>query len=239
MTNNGNFLNTDNIYNNKEYLLKNVNWHQEDSPYKFSLVQKILKRNNIIFNNCADIGCGAGYITELLAKDYLGSNFFGFDHSTDAKKFWNKRTKLKNLIYTNRDIKKYEKVFDLIICLDVFEHVEDYFGFLKDLKKSSNRFIFNIPLDMSVMKIVTNGIKLAREEVGHLHYFNEYTALETLKDCGYNIKDSFLSPAFLSILPRNRRQLAVLPFRLLTLAFGKSFGARIFGGQSLVVYAEK
>jgi len=239
MTNNGNFLKTDNIYNNKEYLLKNVNWHQEDSPYKFSLVQKILKRNNIIFNNCADIGCGAGYITELLAKDYLRSNFFGFDHSTDAKKFWNKRTKLKNLIYTNRDIKKYEKAFDLIICLDVFEHVEDYFGFLKDLKISSNRFIFNIPLDMSVMKIVTNGIKLAREEVGHLHYFNEYTALETLKDCGYNIKDSFLSPSFLSILPRNRRQLAVFPFRLLTLAFGKSFAARIFGGQSLVVYAEK
>ena len=239
MTNNGNFLKKDNIYNNEEYLLKNVNWHQEDSPYKFSLVQKILKRNNIIFNNCADIGCGAGYITELLAKDYLGSNFFGFDHSKDAKKFWNKRTKLKNLIYTNRDINKYEKAFDLIICLDVFEHVEDYFGFLKDLKISSNRFIFNIPLDMSVMKIITNGIKLAREEVGHLHYFNEYTALETLKDCGYNIKDSFLSPAFLYILPRNRRQLAVLPLRFLTLAFGKSFGARIFGGQSLVVYAEK
>jgi len=229
----------DNIYNNEEYLSNNPDWHQKDSPYKFSLIQEIFKRNNIIFDNCADIGCGAGYVTELLAKNYLESKFVGFDHSADAKIFWKKRTKLKNLIYTNRDIKKYEKEFDLIICLDVFEHVEDYFGFLKELKTSSNRFIFNIPLDMSVMKIVTNGIKLAREEVGHLHYFNEYTALETLKDCGYIIKDSFLSPSFLSILPRNRRQLAVLPFRLLTLAFGKSFGARVFGGQSLVVYAEK
>ena len=53
------------------------------------------------------------------------------------------------------------------------------------------------------------------------------------------IKDSFLSPAFLATLPRNGRQLAVLPFRLLTLAFGKSFASKVFGGQSLVVYAEK
>ncbi len=227
------------IYNNNQYLKNNANWHQEDSPYKFSIVKKMLKQNNITLSNCADIGCGAGFITELLAKEYLETEFIGFDQSTDVQKFWKKRSKFKNLIFTNKDIRKCNKIFDLIICLDVFEHVEDYFGFLKDLQKSSNRFIFNIPLDMNVMKILTNGIKLARTEVGHLHYFSEYTAIETLKDCGYIIKDSFLSPAFLSILPRNRRQLAVLPFRLLTLALGKSFSSRVFGGQSLVVYAEK
>ena len=235
----GDLLQIGDIYNNKEYLSKNVNWHQEDSPYKFSLVQKICKRNNLIFSNCADIGCGAGFVTELLAKEYPEASFTGFDLSKDANKFWKKRTKMKNLKFTNSNINKYNKRFDLIICLDVFEHIEDYFGFLKELQKSSNRFIFNIPLDMNVMKILTNGIKLARIEVGHLHYFSEYTAIETLKDCGYIIKDSFLSSAFLSILPRNGRQLAVLPFRFLTLAFGKSFGSKVFGGQSLVVYAEK
>jgi hypothetical protein len=91
---------------------------------------------------------------------------------------------------------------------------------------------------MNVMKVLTNGIKYPRTEVGHLHYFSEYTVLETLKDCGFTIKDSFLSTAFLSIPPRNIGQLAVLPFRLTTLALGKSIGSRIFGGQSLVVYAE-
>ena len=229
----------DNIYNNEKYLSNNPDWHQKDSPYKFSLIQKIIKRNNIIFDNCADIGCGAGYVTEFLAKNYLESKFVGFDNSSDAKNFWKNRTKLKNLIYKNRNIKKNDKSFDIIICLDVFEHVEDYFCFLKNLKISGDKFIFNIPLDMSVMKLLTNGIKLARTEVGHLHYFSEYTAIQTLKDCGYNIKDSFLAPAFVHTMPRNLRQLAVLPFRFLTLAFGKSWGAKIFGGQSLVVFAEK
>ena len=59
-----------------------------------------------------------------------------------------------------------------------------------------------------------------------------------LKDCGFKVIDSFLSTSFLSVPPRNIRQLTVLPIRLVTLIFGKSFSAKIFGGQSLVVYAE-
>jgi hypothetical protein len=125
-----------------------------------------------------------------------------------------------------------------VICLDVFEHVEDYYSFLKSLKNKGEKFIFNIPLDMNVTKILTSGIKYAREEVGHLHYFNQYTAIETLKDCGYNIKSTNLSVAFLKITPRNIRQAAILPIRLLSLLLGKNFAAKIFGGVSLVVYAE-
>ena len=90
---------------------------------------------------------------------------------------------------------------------------------------------------MNVMKVITNGIKLARTEVKYLHYFNEYTALETLKDCGFKVIDSFLSIAFFSSTSKYT-SIAVLPLRLFTLIFGKSFGAKIFGGQSLVVYAE-
>ena len=127
----------------------------------------------------------------------------------------------------------------MVICLDVFEHVEDYYLFLRKVRRIGKNFIFNIPLDMNVMKILVNGIKRAREELGHLHYFNEYTALETLKDCGFTIKDSFLSKGFLSTAPRNIRQLLVLPFRIATLALGNSIGTRIFGGQSLVVYVER
>ena len=38
----------------------------------------------------------------------------------------------------------------------------------------SQYIIFNIPLDMNIVKLLTNGLKLARDEVGHLHYFNYY-----------------------------------------------------------------
>jgi hypothetical protein len=92
---------------------------------------------------------------------------------------------------------------------------------------------------MSAMKVLTSGIRYAREEVGHLHYFSQYSAIETLKDCGFIIKSSYLSVAFLKIPPRNIRQLMILPIRLCSLVFGKAFAAKVFGGISLVVYAEK
>jgi SAM-dependent methyltransferase len=226
------------IYKNELYLKNNINWHQEDSSYKASFVKKSLKRNNISFRTCVDIGCGAGLVTELLAKEYPNSKFKGCDFSPDAALFWDQRTKLDNLEFSNADVTSRSDLHDLIICLDVFEHVEDYYLFLRSIRSVGINFIFNIPLDMNVMKVLLNGIKYTREEVGHLHYFNEYTALETLKDCGFRIKDSFLSTAFLSTPPRNLRQGLVLPFRIATLTLGKSIGARLFGGQSLVVYVE-
>jgi hypothetical protein len=115
--------------------------------------------------------------------------------------------------------------------------VEDYFGFLRNLRTKGKTFVFNVPLDMNVMKIVTPGIKFAREEVGHLHYFNRYTALRTIEDTGYRIRDWYLSPGFTSTMPRNIRQAAILPIRLLSLMFGKRFASTVFGGISLVVTA--
>jgi ubiquinone/menaquinone biosynthesis C-methylase UbiE len=229
----------DSIYTNEIYLQNNSNWHQEDSPYKASFVKKSIKRNNISFRTCADIGCGAGLVTELLAKEYPNSKFKGCDFSNDAAVFWEQRTKSDNLEFSNADITTESGQYDLVICLDVFEHIEDYYSFLRSVRGVGKKFIFNIPLDMNVMKVLINGIEYARKEVGHLHYFSEYTALETLRDCGFKINDSFLSTAYLSTAPRSIRQLLVLPFRLASLALGKSLGARIFGGQSLVVYAER
>ena len=227
-----------NIYDNEEYLDKNINWHQEDSPYKSSFVKRIIEKNNLTFHTCLDLGCGAGLVTECLAREFPEKNFIGNDFSADAKRFWKKRMQLSNLSFSNNDLFSSKEIYDLVVCLDVFEHIEDYYSFLRKIRNFGENFIFNVPLDMNVMKVLTNGIQYTREEVGHLHYFNEYTALETLKDCGYEIVDNFLSTSFLSIPPRNKKQLAVLPFRLLTLCFGKSFASRLFGGQSLVILAK-
>lgn len=226
------------MYNDGQYLENNKAWGAEDSPYKASLVIDCITQNGIGFATCADVGCGAGLVTEILAEKYSDAAFTGYEPSQDAQRFWNDRKRLANLSYTNRNIFEEERPADLVLCLDVFEHVEDYFGFLRALRNKGKSFIFNIPLDMNLMKILTPGIRYAREEVGHLHYFSEYTALQTLRDCGYKIRGHRLSVAYLATMPRNIRQWLVLPFRLITIAFGKSLAARVFGGISLVVYAQ-
>ena len=165
-----------------------------------------------------------------MSEKYPDKLFQGIDVSKDASKFW-QEGKNGNLKFSGDS----NDFFDLAICLDVFEHVEDYMGFLKNIKSKAKIFIFNIPLDMSVIKLVSSGLRHAREDVGHLHYFNSFTALATLEKCGYVIKDSFLSAAFLKTKPRNFKQLVLLFPRLLTLLLGKKMGSILFGGISLVV----
>ena len=225
------------IYKDGTYLKSNENWHQEDSPYKYQYLLKALSRNNIEFSSCADVGCGAGLVSELLAIKFPESRVSGFELSEDAERFWPSRKALENLGYSNSNIFDFEGTFDLVICLDVFEHVEDYFGFLRNLKSKGGTFIFAIPLDMCVVKLLTPGIRFAREDVGHLHYFNSYSALRTLEDTGYKIRDYFFYAAFTSIPPKSVGQALILPIRLLSLIFGKKFASTMFGGMSLIVIA--
>ena len=117
-----------NIYDNQKYLENNPNWHIEDSPYKVSLVLKAIKRSDIQFMNMIDIGCGAGTVIRILSEKYQNKLFHGVDVSLDVSKFWEKGKK-GNLKFSNST----DNSFDVAICLDVFEHVEDYIGFLKDI----------------------------------------------------------------------------------------------------------
>lgn len=69
--------------------------------------------------------------------------------------------------------------------MDVFEHVDDYLGFLKLCKNKTKNTIFHIPLDISAQGILRNKLIAARKSVSHLHYFMKETAIATLIDSGY------------------------------------------------------
>lgn len=222
------------IYADGTYLAKNASWHQEHSQYKSKLVLKALARTSTNFSTCVDVGCGAGLVAEKIAEIYPSSTVSGYDISPDAQKFWSNR---KLVQFHNESLFNTDKRFDLALCLDVFEHVEDYFGFLRLLRSHANRVVFNIPLDMNVIKLIT-GLKSAREEVGHLHYFNSYTGIATLKDAGYSIVDSFFGAAFMAVPPVNLKQALVAIPRWGLAAFGGSVASTLAGGYSLVVTAD-
>jgi SAM-dependent methyltransferase len=224
-------------YDDGTYLAANPGWHEEDGPYKSRLVIDAVSRNQIAFRTCADVGCGAGVVTERLGRQYPEARFVGYDLSADAARFWERRSRTPNVEYRNLSVLEGPERYDLVVCLDVFEHVEDYYGFLRALRARGAQFVFNVPLDMSVMKLLTPGLRYVREEVGHLHYFNHYTARKVLEDTGYDILEARLSAAFVHTPPRSLRQAAVLPIRLASLALGKKAASLMWGGLSLVVTA--
>jgi hypothetical protein len=83
------------------------------------------------------------------------------------------------------DFRSTSETCDLLLLIDVFEHVEDYMGFLRSLSGRAHRYIFHIPLEMHLSALLRDRQIHARQQVGHLHYFSRATALATLVDTGY------------------------------------------------------
>lgn len=225
------------IYDDGTYLRSNAGWHQEDSAYKAELVAGLL--DSLSAKSVLEVGCGAGGVIEDLARRYPDVQFLGCDVSADAAGFWEAK-KAPNLSFSRCNLLESDQQADAVLCLDVFEHVDDYLGFLRRLRSHGSHFIFNIPMDMCVMKLLSSGLERARAEVGHLHYFSEWSAKATLADCGYGIVTARLSPAFLKVPPRNLRQmLIVVPRVVVHFLLGRGLACKLLGGYSLLVSAKK
>jgi SAM-dependent methyltransferase len=224
------------IYSDGTYLKNNASWDQEHSAYKAKEVCEMLA--DVSANTIFEVGCGAGMITKLLSLQYPDIQFVGYDISKNAANFWVGQES-SNISFRCSDLLVSEERADVILCLDVFEHVSDYIGFLEKLSTHGSYFIFKIPMDMNVMKLMSRGLAYVRSDVGHLHYFNEWSAKATLLDCGYEIEVARLSPAFLNVLPDKLRQWLVLVPRIFAhFLLGRRLACKIFGGYGLMVRAK-
>ncbi|OYU81329.1 MAG: methylase [Flavobacterium sp. BFFFF1] len=220
---------------NGEYLKKNPNWHVEDSSWKASKILKILNQNNIVPESVAEVGCGAGEILrELQNKMPKNVNFKGYDISIDALLLAKEKQNDK-LTFLQEDFTKLEENFDLVLMIDVFEHVDDYFGFIRACRLRAKNSVFHIPLDLSAQAVLRNQMLKNRNAFGHIHYFTKDTALATLIDCGHEIMDYFYTGASTELPPKAWRTKVVNVFRNLMFKINKDLTVKLFGGYSLIV----
>ena len=221
-----------------DYLKTNPTWHVEDSPWKATQILKLIERNKMQPKSIAEIGCGAGEILNQLQQRMEDKeiDFLGFEISPDAFKLAQTRTK-ERLNFFQKDLLPDGDAYDLLLMIDVFEHVEDYIGFVRKFNTKATYKIYHIPLDMSLLSIFTNYPASARNRVGHLHYFMKDTALATLSDAGQEIVDWFYTPAAFEV---NNKGLSFAGkiIQLLRRFFYKikpDFAVKTFGGFSLIV----
>lgn len=226
-------------YNDRTYLENNSQWHSEDSPWKAAHILRMLNQAHIQPNTVADFGCGAGDILVNLAKAWPHAQLDGYELSLDAYAIC-KSKELGNLRFHNADPIETGRTYDLMLCIDVFEHVENYIEFLRRLRGVATWKVFHIPLDMHVNALFRGGFQRARESVGHIHYFSRETALATLRDAGYEIMAHEFTAAFASDGQLARGGMAAvvrLPRRLLY-TLSPNFLSKTLGGCSLLVLAK-
>ena len=228
------------IYTTNEYLTKNPTWDIEHSSWKAKNLMSIIKRNDLQLTSICEVGCGAGEILNSMHKQ-MDENivFTGYEISPDAFDLCKQRIK-DRLNYKLADLLEDESVFfNLIMAVDVVEHIEDYYGFLRKLKEKANFFIFSIPLEMCVVNILkVSHLLRTREQYGHIHYFEKETFLMTLRDIGYEIVDLFYAPTTLTF-PSKRITTKILRFpRKFAYKYNCDTLIKTIGGFALMILAK-
>ena len=218
-----------------EYLKNNPTWHVEFSPWKATNILGMLKKNGLCPKTICDVGCGAGEVLrQLQLKMSDQCRFWGFDVAPDAIRMAKEREN-KRLQFDTADLGVIDTPrFDLMLALEVVDHVEDYLGFLRMLKPRSEWKIFSFSLDISVQAVLRKGALSQRRVVHcHRHHFSTEIVLLALQETGYQVVDwCYYYPQFEAGLARLAR-----PIRALAFQIDQDLAVRFFGGYSMLILA--
>jgi SAM-dependent methyltransferase len=222
-----------------EYLEKVPHWHTDDSMWKAKHVREMLQRNSLLPRIIGEIGCGTGEVLRQLQLHMDPQcSFVGYDIAPQAIELSRKRQN-ERLNCRLADIREDANArFDLLLILDVLEHQENYFSFLRGTKSLAPYKIFHTVLDLSAQAILRKeNLSRRRRMTDDLHFFTKETFLQGLRDEDYEILDWFYVPRSMHRASGLIRKLLQLPRRI-CFALNSDFAVRLLGGYSLFVLAK-
>lgn len=228
------------IYVDKTYLHFNPTWDREDSVWKAKEIFSCCADIGILdsLESVCEIGCGAGGVISNFVQLY-GKNILadGYDISPDAIAM--AKSLNSNVNYYVQDLLELDKNYDIGLCVDVFEHVENYLSFLRLFKDKARYKVFRIPMDMNVLNVVRQTPLLdVRMRVGHIHYFNKRIVLQALTECNYNILHTSYSTGTMTKPNYSQKSAMLNVVRRSLFKVSPDFAVNLLGRYSLLVIAE-
>jgi SAM-dependent methyltransferase len=219
-------------YVDGRYRAANPTWHVEDAAWKAGHVCELLARHHVTPASIADVGCGAGEVLRLVHSRFSSARCVGYDVSADALS--EARAREEEGLSFSTFTPELRDDFDLMLVLDVIEHVENYFDLLRWVERQSRLQVLLIPLDSSALSVLRpHGLLGARSSLGHIHYFTRATALAVLEDCGLRVQDARLVQP--PTRPASVKHQILRIARLAGAKMNADLGSKALGGSSLLV----
>lgn len=232
-------MSLEDIYVSGAYSDLAPSWHVEESKGKAREILRLLRSHRLTPRTICEIGCGVGEVLRQLEIALPGNcEFFGYDISPQAIAL--ARTRENDRLHFHLADFRTDgtRTYEMLLVLDVLEHLENYYAFLRSLKARGAYKVFFFPLDLSVQTVIRpHGLLHTRDAFAHLHYFTKETALRALQDTGYEVLDAvYTSDALDSPTHLLGRRLLKWP-RKAAFAINHDLAVHLLGGYRLLALA--
>ncbi len=173
--------------------------HGPMSRHTRRLIWKLIA--DLEFRSVLDVGCGQGSLLEELARRRPGVELAGVDISARAVELANRR--LPDASFSVLDLTKgaLDRRFDLVICSDVLEHIEDDRAALHNMRKMTGRWCLVATLQGRMREF-------ERRRVGHVRNYRRGELREKMEEAGFvvqrqmNWEFPLYSPVYRDLLER-------------------------------------
>lgn len=232
-------MSLEDIYRTGTYQEMAPSWHVEESAGKAEEIARLLRSHQLTPHSICEVGCGAGEVLRQLQLALPSDcELTGYDISPQAIELARQRENARLHVYLGDFRSDDTDSYDMLLVLDVLEHLEDYFAFLRRLKARGTYKVFFFPLDLSVQSVIRpHGLLHTRDAYAHLHYFTKETAIRALEDTGYEVLDAvYTADALNSPTDLLGRRLLKLP-RKVAFALNHDLAVHLLGGYRLLVLA--
>lgn len=157
--------------------------HQNSNPIQRALINNFYKElfkmiKPLKASSILDVGCGEGFTLKKLEEKKIGKRNEGIDYSEDAikigKKIYPKLALKRGDVY---QLEYKDNSFDLILCTEVLEHLEDPVKAVNEIKRVAGKYIaFSVPNEpLFIMANFMRG-KYLKNLGNHPEHINHWTA---------------------------------------------------------------
>lgn len=227
------------IYSNNQYLQQHPTWDGEEAVLKAGWINDMITKLRLPVTDTIEAGCGSGRILAELSKHHPGARFRGYDLSPQAINIA-KQYESGTVSFHEADLLQDANASsDLLLLIDVLEHVPDYYGMLEGLHAKAKHFIFHIPLDLCCRSILKPELLMQqRQSSGHIHYFSKEMVLWMLHDTGYQVIDWwYTKPASDLQAEPGIKKKAKRSIRNISFNLSKDRAVKWWGGYSMLIAA--
>ncbi len=176
------------------YYQKGVKNNVLQKAWHFKKLNAVLSGIDINPSKILDVGCASGWFLTQVSKSYPKAKCHGIDIYDKAIKFGEKKyPKIKFSVADADKIPYKANTFDLVICTEVLEHVDEPKKTLLEMKrvlKKNGRAVIELDSGSLLFTVVWYLWGLSKGKVwshSHLHSFNVKTLERLLKSVGFVI----------------------------------------------------